>query len=202
MIRTVFFDLGKILVDFDLEICLRKLAQTSGRSIDEIKGLMFSPRMHDFERGLLSGEEFLGEIHSALDYPVSLDQMVQDFNDIFTLMPHNVSILENLSKKLPVGLISNTNHLHAAFVESNFDFPAFFTRRIYSQDTGFRKPEAAIFEMACEALRTTPEESLFIDDLITNIEGARAIGFHTIHLAPGQDLAMEMRRFPELQLLI
>lgn len=198
MIRAVLFDLGKVLVDFDLDICIHKLARTSGRDSEEIKSLMFAPRMHEFERGRLTGEEFLGEIHAALDYPDTLDSMIHAFNDIFSIMPDNVALLERISKKLPVGLVSNTNHLHAEFVESRYSFPSLFTKRIYSQETGFRKPEAEIFEVACEALGTVPGESLFIDDLLSNIEGARKLGFHTIHLEPGRDLAAELRRFPEL----
>ncbi|MCE9600381.1 MAG: HAD family phosphatase [Spirochaetia bacterium] len=201
MIRTVFFDLGKVLVDFNLDICLRKISQTSGRDIEELKGLLFSPRMNEFERGLLTGAEFLGEIHEAIQYPDSLEDMTLAFNDIFELMPDNVSILETISKRMPVGLISNTNHLHAEFVEANYSFLSLFARRIYSQETGMRKPEAAIFEIACQALNTVPSESIFIDDLATNLEGATALGFHTIHLPPGRDLARELIRFPEFQFL-
>ncbi|MBL8018798.1 MAG: HAD family phosphatase [Leptospirales bacterium] len=198
MIRAVFFDLGKVLVDFNLDICVQKLARTSGREVEEIKSLLFTPRMHEFERGRLTGQEFLGEIHAAIKYPDTLESMIHAFNDIFSIMPDNVALLERISQKFPVGLVSNTNHLHAEFVESRYSFPSLFTKRIYSQETGYRKPEPEIFQVACEALGTEPGESLFIDDLLSNIQGARNLGFHTIHLETGRYLAAELRRFPEL----
>jgi HAD superfamily hydrolase (TIGR01509 family) len=43
------------------------------------------------------------------------------------------------------------------------------------------KPDAAIFQLACERHGFRPEEALFVDDSARNIEAARALGFHVHH---------------------
>jgi HAD superfamily hydrolase (TIGR01549 family) len=50
--------------------------------------------------------------------------------------------------------------------------------RIISGAEGVMKPDAAIFQLACERHGFRPEEALFVDDSARNIEAARALGFH------------------------
>ena len=53
--------------------------------------------------------------------------------------------------------------------------------RIVSGREGVMKPHAAIFRLTCERFGFAPGEALFVDDSATNIEAAKALGFHTHH---------------------
>lgn len=55
-----------------------------------------------------------------------------------------------------------------------------FAHVIESAEAGVRKPEPRIYEMMCEALNVTPEESVFLDDLGVNLKPAQAMGMTTI----------------------
>ena len=46
--------------------------------------------------------------------------------------------------------------------------------------TGVLKPDARAYEIAVEALGTSPAATLFIDDQPFNIEGARSVGLQTV----------------------
>jgi epoxide hydrolase-like predicted phosphatase len=50
-----------------------------------------------------------------------------------------------------------------------------------SSHVGLRKPERAIYELACERLRIRAEEAVFVDDNADNIAAARAFGMETVH---------------------
>jgi len=52
----------------------------------------------------------------------------------------------------------------------------------FSNEIGFRKPERESFMHVLDSLRINPEESLMIDDLKENIEGAALAGMKILHL--------------------
>lgn len=49
-----------------------------------------------------------------------------------------------------------------------------------SSKVGVRKPEPAIYHMACERLGIAPHEAVYLDDLGINLKPARALGMTTI----------------------
>lgn len=64
-------------------------------------------------------------------------------------------------------------------------FLANFDHVIESSKAGVRKPEPRIYEMMCEALATTPDRCVFLDDLGINLKPARAMGMTTIKVPMG-----------------
>ncbi|HEX6859504.1 MAG TPA: HAD-IA family hydrolase [Caulobacteraceae bacterium] len=52
---------------------------------------------------------------------------------------------------------------------------------LVSGDHGLVKPDPAVFRLLCEKAGMAPGELLFVDDSWTNVEAARALGFHTRH---------------------
>mgnify|MGYP001073538055 CR=1 FL=1 len=60
------------------------------------------------------------------------------------------------------------------------DVLALFDDVIESSKVGVRKPDPAIYLMACEALNIMPEEAVFLDDLGINLKPAKALGMTTI----------------------
>lgn len=46
---------------------------------------------------------------------------------------------------------------------------------------GLLKPDPRFFELLCELVGRTPEEMLFVDDSLPNVEGAARLGFRTHH---------------------
>ncbi len=51
---------------------------------------------------------------------------------------------------------------------------------IESAAEGIRKPDPAIYLLACQRLSIHPSECVFLDDLGVNLKPARALGMHTI----------------------
>ena len=55
-----------------------------------------------------------------------------------------------------------------------------FQHVIESSVVGVRKPEPRIYEMMCEALQVTAQQSVFVDDLGINLKPAKALGMQTV----------------------
>ena len=61
--------------------------------------------------------------------------------------------------------------------------PAFGHLRdvVVSGEIGVAKPDARVFEIACERAGMAPGELVFVDDFWPNVEAAQALGFHVHH---------------------
>jgi putative hydrolase of the HAD superfamily len=61
--------------------------------------------------------------------------------------------------------------------------PDLFDAVVESSKVGIRKPDPAIYELACSLLDVAPGECVFLDDLGVNLKPARAMGMTTIKVA-------------------
>jgi len=57
------------------------------------------------------------------------------------------------------------------------------------------KPDAAIYELAISRFNLTPQETVFIDDKLENIEAAKKLNLKTIHLVDPNIIELEIDKF-------
>jgi len=83
------------------------------------------------------------------------------------------------------GLLSNSWGTHTyprAVLDEHFD------TLVISGEVSLRKPDPAIYHLACERIGRVPEQCVFVDDLARNVEVAREIGMSAV-LHDGDDAA-------------
>jgi putative hydrolase of the HAD superfamily len=73
-------------------------------------------------------------------------------------------------------------------------FDELFDVILDSSEVGLRKPDPAIYRLACERLGLEPSECLFVDDLECNVEAARELGMEVLLCADGPATAAEVLR--------
>jgi putative hydrolase of the HAD superfamily len=123
------------------------------------------------------------------DFRGTIVELRAAFCEIFTPLSEHIALAAMLAPHYPLAIISNTNHAHISYAEANYSFFSLFRARIYSHEVGTMKPKPEIYQAALAALGgIDPLETLFIDDLETNILGAVQLGWQTIHLRPEVDL--------------
>ena len=66
-------------------------------------------------------------------------------------------------------------------IENDWDINHLFDDIIISYEVGLIKPDPAIFDLALSRLGISAHDTVFIDDRIKNIHGARQHGIHAIH---------------------
>ena len=77
----------------------------------------------------------------------------------------------------PTGLISNSWG-RAIYDDDLID--ELFDAVVISGDVGLHKPQAEIYELACERLGVEPADAVFVDDLRENCAGAEAVGMAAV----------------------
>ena len=66
---------------------------------------------------------------------------------------------------------------------------------VVSGAEGVIKPDPAIYEIACARTGRRPQDMLFIDDSLANVEAARELGFHTHHFTDPAALRPQLAAF-------
>jgi FMN phosphatase YigB (HAD superfamily) len=189
-ISAVCFDLGKVLLHFDWTLMLERVAKKSPLPPEEIAHLLKAdPLAIAYESGKITSARFFAHLKALLHYRGTAKELRAAFADIFSPLTEHIALAAMLAPHYPLAIISNTNEAHIIHAESTYSFFSLFQVRIYSHQAKAMKPDPAIYKAALKALGgIDPLETLFIDDLETNILGAVKLGWQTIHLRPGVDL--------------
>mgnify|MGYP005813869463 CR=1 FL=1 len=76
---------------------------------------------------------------------------------------------------------------------ARFAFLGWFGDIVISGVEGIAKPDPAMFALALARTGFVASRTVFIDDHLANIDGARAAGLHTIHFVSPQQCREELR---------
>ncbi len=182
MVKTVVFDLGKVLVDFDYEIAARSIGSRTKLTPLEINEfMMHSPLLVRYEMGLLTSEEFYKEVCSASGYAGTLDEFGGCFGDIFSPIEPMVQLQAALRQRgIPTYIFSNTNDLAIRHIRRNFPFFTDFNGYILSYEHRAMKPDAKLYEVVEKTSGRRGPEILYLDDRSENIAAGAARGWQVI----------------------
>ncbi len=184
MLKAIIFDVGGVLIRTQSWAGREKWADRLGLDSWDFENFVFGGESGlQSQLGQKSFEahwQYLGE-HFELT-PSDLTQMRHDFfaGDVL-----NETLLKHIQRLRQAGyisgLLSNFSDGARSLWSEVFPFTEYFDGIIISAEVGVMKPDSKIYYLALESVGVKPEEALFIDDFIENIEGAKQVGLQTIH---------------------
>jgi glucose-1-phosphatase len=182
MIKTVLFDLGNVILPFDVTRLASRLKAYCRLSTEEIVDLLWSDKIaHDFETGVMGAEAYFHHVSGECGFiGLSYEKFVPIFNDIFIEDQEIAALIRALKKSHRLGLISNTNPIHVPHVMKSYPTLHQFDKHWWSNEVGLRKPDPKIYQQALDHFDVEPAETVFIDDLPTNIESAKKMGINAL----------------------
>ncbi len=194
MIKNIIFDFGGVLMDLDYRLSVRALNELLQIDVVSEKNRQwFMSIFKQYEKGEVSDEKFIWELQHTSKTKPEARQVIDAWNQmIIGSVPERFEFLKELKQDYTVLLLSNSNSLHVdhgmkvlAEIMDVTDFNELhFHNTYYSHLLGMRKPDAEIFEHILADNQIRAEESLFIDDLLPNIEGAKAVGLQAVQHDP------------------
>jgi FMN phosphatase YigB (HAD superfamily) len=194
MITTVISDLGNVILFFDNGIFFKKMTAYCDHSEKQIRELA---RVHFglvilFDSGKISPHEFYKGTVDRLGARISEAEFYSVYCDVFWLNSPVFEILKKLRGKYSLVLLSNTDICRFAFIKRRFPEILIFDHRVLSFELGILKPDPAIYFTALEKAGVRAEESVFIDDLQENIDGAGKVGIQGILYDRETDLETQL----------
>lgn len=198
-IKAVFFDLGKVLLQFDHNDIIRRLLSRTSLEGGRAEGLfrfLFDAKeglCNRYDEGTISSRDFFLEIDTMFGLGMGYDEFVPLWNDIFT---ENVAVTGLMQKVRSAGrpayLLSNVNELHWEFAKGRFPALSRMDGWVLSYEVKSKKPAPAIYRAALDMTGAGPGETVFIDDLEENTAAAASCGIRGLTFRGAGVLEMEL----------
>lgn len=200
-IKFIFFDMGKVLLEFDHKRLIKQVAELADKPIEETEQILFhSP--HDlenrFEKGEFDATEFHRTFCEVADCDVDQRKLMLAVSDIFWLNTSIVNLLTQLrGLNFPMAILSNTCSAHWEFAKENF--PAvgqLFSHRVLSYEEKSMKPDAKIYDsaivLAKRLVDCQPNEMFFVDDRQENVDAACKAGMQAELYVTSRQLSRQL----------
>jgi len=193
---TILLDLGGVLIDVDYNATARAFRNLGHPDFERLYSKAQQDHLFDgFETGALSPTQFRDRIRQVLDPTLTDAAIDANWNAMLgSVPPERIQLVHRLKERYQVLLLSNTNAIHVPAFEAIIarengitDFKQLFHGAYYSCEIGLRKPDANAFLHVLEQHNADPSRTLFIDDSIQHIHGARHAGLHAEHLELAND---------------
>jgi glucose-1-phosphatase len=192
-IKNLIFDLGGVILDLSVDQTMEQFSALSGLDKQRVKDLYVStPGFEEYEKGLMNDKDFRDFVRAVFAVQSSDEEIDTCWTAMLLGLPiRKLNLLQSLKKNFSVYLLSNTNNIHLNYINqimlpgithSGNSLDSYFHRAYYSHIMKKRKPNADIFEQVLNENALLAHETLFLDDNLPNIEGAKQLGIQTVHV--------------------
>ena len=201
-IKHILFDLGGVLLNIDYDLTESAFKALGLKDFEEIYTQSAQEGLFDdFEKGLLSKEEFIDKVSVKFDSNPGNDAIEKAWNAMLLDFPsERIEMLKTLRNTYNLFLLSNTNEIQfnafkSIFAESHdMQFDSLFNRTYFSHLINMRKPDPEIFQYVIDGQRLNKTELLFIDDSEQHIVSASQLGINTVFVEKGDDIIQLLSR--------
>ena len=184
MIKNVILDMGGVLMQHNIPGCIARLKELTGNNFSRLglddKG-EGTGLMEQFERGLVSLDEFLEQVLALCVPGTTREQMLEAWVTIHAGIPaERMAYVQQLKAKgYHLYLLSNNNDACWQDIVSHYDMSV-FDDLFLSHLIHIVKPNPALFRYVQNRLQLNPEETVFVDDIEANrLAAEKAVGWHT-----------------------
>lgn len=194
--RAVIFDLGGVVVGSPLEAIAayeRERGIPTGSINRVVMGTGHTGAWSRLERGELSLEAFYPAFErdcAEAGCRISGRALMSQVAVATVLRPAMLEAIRRIrAAGLATAALTNnwiTEDEGTSVLRPHFDV------FVESAAVGLRKPDAAIFHLACERLGIEPAAAIFLDDIGINLKTARALGMTTIKVTEPEQALGEL----------
>jgi len=194
MIKNIIFDLGNVLLKFQPSEFLLRFTDDKEYIEQFIAKIFRSKIWMELDRGTISLEE--AKIHFLSKYPKEEAFLTLFFNqwmDMLTPIEENINLLKDLRNLgYKTYILSNFIKETYTYIEQKYNISQLFDGQIISGVEKTIKPDKQIYLKLLSRYQLVPEESLFIDDVLSFLKPAKKLGIKTIWNKPGTALREEL----------
>lgn len=185
MTRHFIFDIGNVLIDFDLPQLHARIAAACDVPLSAIAGNWISEAFIALEAGQISGRAFFDRYSRSVGLAWTYEEWITAWADIYTVNGAGTKLLSDLKRtRCQVHLLSNLAEYNTMAIEEKF--PGLLEaadRRFFSYELGLRKPDGRIYRTVAQRLGVPPALCVFLDDVQENVAGAALVGMRAMRFS-------------------
>jgi 2-haloacid dehalogenase len=194
-VDAVVFDVGRVIVEWDLRILIRKLIADPAE-VEHVYRNVVSPEWHfRHDAGVPLAEMIPARIAEFPQYEAVIRAYAARFNETIPgPVPGTTALVEALDAAgVPLFAITNFGAEFWPPFRSEWPVIERFRDVVVSGQERIAKPDPEIYRIAARRFDHEPERMLFIDDSRDNVEAARALGWQAHHFADAETLERDLR---------
>lgn len=196
MIKTVIFDIGRVLMNYDWDGHLKRLFH-DGETERAVKDALFTKGVWDeLDREVWSLDQIRnGFVSAAPGYRTEILTAFDRLGEAFTHRPYAKDWINGLKKRgYQVLYLSNYSTYAIEANRDVLDFLPLMDGGIFSRNVKLIKPDPAIYRALIDTYHLAPAECVFIDDTKPNVDEAARQGIHAIHFIDYEQASAELER--------
>ncbi len=194
--KTVIFDLGGVVININTQQSFTAFARLADLTEQEVQALASHPAFEQHERGLVSDEVFRNTIRAFTASELTDEAIDQAWNAmLLNIPPERLNLMAELRSRYHTLVLSNTNNIHVQSfnraineISGRKGIHEFVHKVYYSHEMGKRKPNPEIFDQVIHQEKIRPEQTLFLDDKLENVNAAKQMGLQAVQITPERDL--------------
>lgn len=196
-IKNIIFDLGGVILNLDFKKTFAAFEALSSKDFSPIFNKANQYKFVSlYETGKISSAEFRKNIREVLEVDVDDQAIDTAWNAMLLDFPSkNIEFIKEVAKRKRIFVLSNTNEIHKTAAEKILErehpgltWNKLFEKSYFSHIMQDRKPNTSIFKQVIDENGLIPSETLFIDDSIQHVEGAKKAGLNAVHLKDGMSI--------------
>ena len=184
IVKKFLFDLGNVFFDWNPERILKPIFNDDERMNFFINNISFPLLDSRCDAGITIEVAVNDAIKKFPEFEKEIKFYYPNHgNMVGGFFQKTVDVFYKIKElNYPCFVLSNWSAETYEGMEEKYPFLKDFDGKIISGRDFLIKPDPAIYELAISRFNLIPEETLFIDDRLDNIEAAQNLNFQTIHL--------------------
>jgi putative hydrolase of the HAD superfamily len=181
-IRNIVFDIGNVVVRWDPQLISARAFGEAEATAKLVRSIFGDPLWYQLMLGEVTEADAKRCYCDRLGRDsAQLDQLFFHIKDHQELIPGTVDLMERLVQAdYRVFALSDNVREIVVHLRARYDFWRHFEGVVISAELGWLKPDPRIFGHLLKSYGLVPEETVFLDDVLRNVEGARAVNMHAI----------------------
>ena len=194
-IKAFIWDLEGVLLQTDDDNMPLTVAKKLNAPYEKVREIFFSDANDRVDLGEITQDQFNEYLLDTLQISRGKKYLLEEFlNEEFYIDKDLLIEITGLRREYKMGLLSNFSDDLRPKIDNEWALGSVFDEIIISCEVGLVKPDPAIFNLMLDRLGVKADESVFIDDRIKNIDGAKEMGFHTIFFIDKDQALEELTR--------
>ncbi|MBQ0078684.1 MAG: HAD family phosphatase [Eubacterium sp.] len=195
MIKTVIFDIGRVLVEYDWVDYFGGLFDWNKKTMEAVRNAFFEHNIwKEVDRGRWSDEELMEAFISfEPDYEEEIKLAWAEIGTAIKESAHTKPWINDLKARGYQTLyLSNWSHHLLDVAAPAMTFVDIMDGGVFSCDVELIKPDPAIYHAIIDKYDLVPEECVFLDDKQENIEAALGVGMQGIVVKNHEQAAADL----------
>lgn len=194
-IKNVVFDVGNVIVRWSpleiTQLTFGSITDLEGRALSIFQSAIWS----DLNKGLLTESEAKLRYQQELDLSsLECDRLFYYVKQTQILLHGSVDLIERV-KRAGYGVYALTDNVAeiVEYLKATYEFWPLFDGAAVSAELGMLKPQPEIYQALLFNNGLEASETVFIDDMPYNVEGAKAVGMAGIQFIDAVRCENELR---------